>query len=284
MKGKLKYAIQAGVKNKSIKNLGLTTLMETITEVSQESVTQYNVGSVVESSKFSWDRNINAGLTAMTTTPVMFGGGKTVNAFAAELTLRLRNNRNKKGLLTQYRRQQKSLDDQLASDEIDKKTYDEATLINNAVYNGFSQLDREIDNAQIVEDIFATQVRLEKDKIKKQNLQQQIDKIKKKYGIRNNVSLSANPDAFATQTGSTYASSALEEEEHLVSALDDVQLDTHATEIAEAVLGDMRIIKPDGSLNISKLSRLTNQSKTNVRRAISRMEQQLQDYDNEKNN
>jgi len=110
------------------------------------------------------------------------------------------------------------------------------------------------------------------------------NKIKKKYGIRNNVSLSANPDAFATQTGSTYASSALEEEEHLVSALDDVQLDTHATEIAEAVLGDMRIIKPDGSLNISKLSRLTNQSKTNVRRAISRMEQQLQDYDNEKNN
>ena len=104
------------------------------------------------------------------------------------------------------------------------------------------------------------------------------NKIKKKYHIRSYVSLSENPDIFSTGSGSTYASSSLEVDAPTVSAFDDAPLDPLARQVAEAVEQDLRIIKPDGSLNISKLSRQLNTTKQEVRNAISRLKTQLEDY------
>ena len=104
------------------------------------------------------------------------------------------------------------------------------------------------------------------------------NKIKKKYHIRSYVSISENPDIFSTGSGSTYASSSLEVDAPTVSAFDDAPLDPLARQVAEAVEQDMRIIKPDGSLNISKLSRQLNTTKQEVRNAISRLKTQLEDY------
>ena len=103
------------------------------------------------------------------------------------------------------------------------------------------------------------------------------NKIKKKYGIRQCVSLSANPELFGGGEGGSCDSS-MEEIPQSVSAFDDAPLDNLAKEIADHVLGDMRIIKPDGSLNISKLSRLTTKPKNEVRLAIERMKHELRDY------
>ena len=107
------------------------------------------------------------------------------------------------------------------------------------------------------------------------------NKIKKKYDVRRCVSLSANPEMFSTGTGATYGSSTLEEEPVSLSAFDDAELDITSQQIADAVIGDLRIIKPDGSLNISKLSRITKKPKNEVRSAIERMKHDLQDYNNE---
>ena len=108
-------------------------------------------------------------------------------------------------------------------------------------------------------------------------------KIKKKYEIRRYVSLSSNPEQFSTETGSTFGSASLEQQPTSVSAFDDADLDTTAQAIADAVIDDMRIIKPDGSLNISKLSRITNKPKNEVRTAIAKMQFDLRDYNNETN-
>jgi len=109
------------------------------------------------------------------------------------------------------------------------------------------------------------------------------NKIKKKYGIRNCVSLSANPELFSTEQGEVYGSSSLEVQETVLSACEDVGLDNAEQEIVDCVLGDMRLIKPDGSFNISKLSRLTNKTKTEVRSAVDRMKHQLKDYNEDIN-
>lgn len=109
------------------------------------------------------------------------------------------------------------------------------------------------------------------------------NKIKKKYGIRNCVSLSANPELFSTEEGDVYGSSSLEVQETVLSACEDVGLDSVEQEIVNCVLGDMRLIKPDGSFNISKLSRLTNKTKTEVRSAVDRMKHQLKDYNEDIN-
>ena len=103
------------------------------------------------------------------------------------------------------------------------------------------------------------------------------NKIKKKYGIRQCVSLSSNPELFGGGEGGKCDSS-LEDFNHSISAFDDAPLDKLAKEIADHVLGDMRIIKPDGTLNISKLSRLTNKPKSEVRLSIERMKHELRDY------
>ena len=108
-------------------------------------------------------------------------------------------------------------------------------------------------------------------------------KIKKKYGIRSCVSLSANPELFSTEQGDVYGSSSLEVQETVLSACEDVGLDSVEQEIVNCVLGDMRLIKPDGSFNISKLSRLTNKTKTEVRSAVDRMKHQLKDYNEDIN-
>lgn len=107
------------------------------------------------------------------------------------------------------------------------------------------------------------------------------NRIKKRYGVRNCVSLSANPEAFTTKVGTTYGSSSLEMPEVTISALDDVELNSLQQDIADLVIGDIRLIKPDGNINISKVSSLTNKPKTKVRLAIQRMKQQLKDYENE---
>jgi hypothetical protein len=109
------------------------------------------------------------------------------------------------------------------------------------------------------------------------------NKIKKKYEIRRCVSLSSNPEMFSTETGATYGSTTLETDPTPVSAFDDADLDSTAQAIADAVISDMRIIKPDGSLNISKLSRITNKPKNEVRIAIEKMKYDLRDYNNETN-
>jgi len=109
------------------------------------------------------------------------------------------------------------------------------------------------------------------------------NKIKKKYEIRRCVSLSTNPEMFSTETGTTYGSSTLEEEPTSLSAFDDADLSTTAQAIADAVISDMRIIKPDGSLNISKLSRITQKPKNEVRVAIEKMKYDLRDYNYETN-
>jgi len=103
------------------------------------------------------------------------------------------------------------------------------------------------------------------------------NKIKKKYEIRRCVSLSSNPELFGVGEGGNCDGS-MEQESHSVSAFDDAPLDDISKEIATYVLGDMRIIKPDGTLNISKLSRLTNKPKNEVRLAIARMKHELRDY------
>tara|TARA_Y100000310_G_scaffold345209_1_gene462688 strand:- start:3291 stop:3869 length:579 start_codon:yes stop_codon:yes gene_type:complete len=104
------------------------------------------------------------------------------------------------------------------------------------------------------------------------------NKIKKKYGIRNCVSLSANPDMFSTHTGAVYGSSSLEVKDATEDFAYDVDLDDHQREILKNVLGDFRLIKPDGKLNISKLSRITNTTKAQVRRSIKNMRHKLKDY------
>ena len=109
------------------------------------------------------------------------------------------------------------------------------------------------------------------------------NKIKKKYEIRRCVSLSSNPEMFSTETGNVYASATLEQEPTSISAFDDANLDTTSQAIADAVISDMRIIKPDGTLNISKLSRITNKPKNEVRNAIEKMKYDLRDYNNETN-
>jgi hypothetical protein len=88
---------------------------------------------------------------------------------------------------------------------------------------------------------------------------------------------------FSTETGNVYASANLEQEPTSISAFDDANLDTTSQAIADAVISDMRIIKPDGTLNISKLSRITNKPKNEVRNAIEKMKYDLRDYNNETN-
>jgi len=73
----------------------------------------------------------------------------------------------------------------------------------------------------------------------------------------------------------------MEVDEHSVSAFDDAPLDTLCRQVTDAVIDDLRIIKPDGSLNISKLSRTLNTSKQEIRGALSRLKFHLKDYDNE---
>jgi hypothetical protein len=104
------------------------------------------------------------------------------------------------------------------------------------------------------------------------------NKIKKKYGIRQCVSLSENPEMFSSGADT---SSTLEVSAPDVSAFDDVELDPVARQLCDAVTSDMRIIKPDGSLNISKLSRILDTTKQEVRNAISRLQFQLSDYNEE---
>jgi len=103
-------------------------------------------------------------------------------------------------------------------------------------------------------------------------------KIKKKYEIRNCVSLSGNTEAFSTKQGAKYGSGSLEVEPEDISYYEDVELDSDAKEIVECVLGDMRLIKPDGSLNISKIARITNKQKSEVRGTLDKMKFQLKDY------
>ena len=88
---------------------------------------------------------------------------------------------------------------------------------------------------------------------------------------------------FSTETGATYGSSTLESEPVSVSAFDDAELCSLEQAIADAVIGDLRIIKPDGTLNISKLSRITQKPKNEVRTAIEKMKYDLRDYNNETN-
>ncbi len=107
------------------------------------------------------------------------------------------------------------------------------------------------------------------------------NKIKKKYGVRNCVSISENPEMFSTETGNTYGSSSLEVEAYSLSAFDDAPLDTLSRRVVDAVADDMRIIKPDGSLNVSKLARILDTPKAEVRNAIDRLKFQLQDYNDE---
>jgi hypothetical protein len=104
------------------------------------------------------------------------------------------------------------------------------------------------------------------------------NKIKKKYKIRSYISISENPELFSTGTDTTFGSSSLEVAAPVVSAFDDAPLDTLCRGIATAVSNDMRIIKPDGSLNISKLSRQLKTTKQEIRGAIARLKFQLQDY------
>ena len=104
------------------------------------------------------------------------------------------------------------------------------------------------------------------------------NKIKKKYKIRSYISISENPELFSTGTGTTFGSSSLEVEAPLISAFDDAPLDTLCRGITTAVTNDVKIIKPDGSLNISKLSRQLNSTKQEIRGAIARLKFQLQDY------
>ena len=103
-------------------------------------------------------------------------------------------------------------------------------------------------------------------------------KIKKKYEIRNCVSLSGNTDAFSTKGGAVYGSQSLEVEPDDLSYYEDVDLDSDSRAIVECVLGDMRLIKPDGSLNISKIARITNKQKSEVRCTLDKMKFQLKDY------
>tara|TARA_R100000008_G_scaffold40816_1_gene23440 strand:+ start:507 stop:1088 length:582 start_codon:yes stop_codon:yes gene_type:complete len=104
------------------------------------------------------------------------------------------------------------------------------------------------------------------------------NRIKKRYHIRSCVSISENPELFSTETGPTYASSSMEVDAPSVSAFDDASMGDLERRITDAVMDDMRIIKPDGSLNVSKLARNLNTTKQEIRNALSRLQNTLQDY------
>jgi len=96
-------------------------------------------------------------------------------------------------------------------------------------------------------------------------------KIKKKYGIRNCISLSGTPDSL--ENFSELAQTPLD-----LSASDDVQLEAECKTIVEMVLADRKLIKPDGKINISKLSNELGKTKTQVRFIIEKLQHHLRDY------
>ena len=98
------------------------------------------------------------------------------------------------------------------------------------------------------------------------------NRIKKKYGIRNTMSLSGSPE-------SMHDISELEQNPLEVSALDDVDLDTTSKDILKTIMEDSKLIKPDGKINISKLSTHLGKTKTETRFILEKIELQLKDYE-----
>jgi len=98
------------------------------------------------------------------------------------------------------------------------------------------------------------------------------NRIKKKYGIRNTMSLSGSPESLNDLTE-------LEQEPLEVSALDDVSLDTTAKNVLKIIMSDSKLIKPDGKINISKLSSQLGKTKTETRFLLEKIEHQLKDYE-----
>lgn len=102
-------------------------------------------------------------------------------------------------------------------------------------------------------------------------------KIKKKYEIRKCVSLSENPDTFGS-FDTTSTDSSLEEPEPTISAFNDVELDDVARSVSNIVMGDLRLIKPNGSINVCKVAQLLNVPKSEVYKAIEQLKFKLKDY------
>ena len=182
IKGKLKASIQAAVTKETVKDMTLSQIIETITEFSQESYTQYAVGGVVESQQWSWDRNINAGITAFTTTPFMFGGGKTVRQFSAEMSLMMRKMRDKENQIAFYKKQEKALRQQRINEEISESDYKDAMVIMNAIYNMSTETEMNINDPEMQERMFEAQQQIEIERLKSENLEKQLEKLKEKYG------------------------------------------------------------------------------------------------------
>ena len=96
-------------------------------------------------------------------------------------------------------------------------------------------------------------------------------RIKKKYGIRNTMSLSGSPETMNDL-------SELEQQPLELSAVDDVDLDNVSKDILKMIMGDTKLIKPDGKINISRLSAELGTTKTETRFILEKIEHQLKDY------
>lgn len=96
------------------------------------------------------------------------------------------------------------------------------------------------------------------------------NRIKKKYGIRNCISLSGNVDSFDLEE--------LRESGLEVSALDDVDLDEDCLKASQLVCRDSKLLKPDGSINVSRLSREMGKSKNQVKHILNRLEHAFRDF------
>ena len=198
MKGKMKQAIQKMTGNASVKDIALTTLIETLTEGAQEVVTQYNIGSVLDSHVWSWDSVKNAMITAALTTPVIHLGATTTKSFASQISRKIQLLKNKENILALCKRQQNALNEALDNDEITQKKYDEETLIMTAVWNGASEIDKEYNYTETVEALFEAQVEIEKGHQILANLKKLKEKAKDKYGeaYDETINQSENQDEF----------------------------------------------------------------------------------------
>lgn len=96
-------------------------------------------------------------------------------------------------------------------------------------------------------------------------------KIQKTRGIHNHVTL--DEEIIETEENTVYELS------DLSSLLFDVELDSIETEITDYILTDRKMIKPNGSINMSKLSRLVGKDKRELRNIISRLQIKYKDYE-----
>ena len=182
MNGKIRKALTDIAKNTDVtdglKVLG-PTLVETVTETSQDIVTQYGVGTALDNYAHSWNETANSALTAAVTTPFLFGSGRAANVVYTEVSARIASIKNPKGIVTYVRNQKAAYLQEKTQGVISQQEYDNRMVQLDAAEKMFSETDKVVTDTEAVKMILEAQVEIEKQTARVRKLKADIAKAKK---------------------------------------------------------------------------------------------------------